>query len=90
MKRLAITLIIAASPVAAQGQQIPHEPIAHICLTDGQCVELPGGVVFPSQDACQLALPQLYVALVQHLMRRGLAPHIMTSEVDCDPMGIDG
>jgi len=89
MKRLA--LILATLPVAAIAQTppIPHIPLAHVCWSDGECIET-GDVVLPSLADCQAAAPQLYAMWLQRLIENDLMGGVTAVGVFCVAAGVDG
>ena len=88
-KALTCAALCTFAAIPAQAQNIPHQPVAHVCFQNGECLEMPADLVFLSADECQIALPQLYAILVQYLMQQGLASYILTADVACEPVGSD-
>ena len=89
MKRLA--LILAVLPIAATAQtpSIPHIPLAHVCWSDGECIET-GDLVLPSLADCQAAAPQFYAMWLQRLIENDLMDNVTATGVFCVAAGVDG
>ena len=65
-------------------------PVAHVCLHNGECASLPSGLEFSAMAECEAQKPVLYSSLVIWLTRQGMAYDVLTAEVECVPMGLDG
>ena len=82
---LALSLVLSAG--AAQAQNVPHVTVGIICSAT-ECVEVEHPQVSPTMEACQLLQAERYMALVQTIIRAGLANSVLSVAVECRPNGV--
>jgi hypothetical protein len=87
MHKVILAAALAMSAGAAQAQNVPHVTVGIICSAT-ECVEVRHPDVSPTMDACQLVQADRYIALVQQIIRAGLAGTVLSVQVECRPDGV--